>query len=335
MRSDGRRVTSADVAREVGVSRTTVSFVLNDTPHQHLGGHAPPGAEAADRLHYSPSAAARALRSGRSELVLYFLPSYPIGPATTRQIELLATRLAERGLTLVLHRIPSNGQAAPADLLRAVTPAAAVSSTALPPEVTEAFRRAQIPVVIPYLEGEAEGEGVMGGVQERVGRLQVEHLAVAGHRRLGHAQTDEVDSLAGFALPRLEGVRRECLELGLPQPVVRTVGLDCGSAADAVRDWRAAAEPPTAICAYNDDVAFAVLAGMARHGLRAPDDLAVIGVDDIPLAPVAVPPLTTVVVDSDPVTDQIIDAVVRAVSGRRPLRGRPSDVVRLVRRESA
>src|SRR4051812_43365688 len=77
-----RRATSADVAREAGVSRATVSYVLNDTPHQKI-----PEAtrrrvlEAAARLGYAPSAAARTLRTGRSDVVLGMLPDWPIGPA--------------------------------------------------------------------------------------------------------------------------------------------------------------------------------------------------------------------------------------------------------------
>src|SRR4051794_41190218 len=84
MQIDGRtrRITSADVAREAGVSRTTVSYVLNETPHQKI-----PDAtrqrvlDAVARLEYAPSAAARALQSGRSDVVLCLLPDWPIGPA--------------------------------------------------------------------------------------------------------------------------------------------------------------------------------------------------------------------------------------------------------------
>src|SRR4051794_28173 len=71
-----KRATAADVARAAGVSRTTVSYVLNDTPHQQI-----PEAtrhrvlEAAERLSYSPSAAARALVRGRSDVILFVFPA--------------------------------------------------------------------------------------------------------------------------------------------------------------------------------------------------------------------------------------------------------------------
>ena len=94
------RLTSADVARESGVSRTTVSYVLNGKV-----GVAIPEAtrqrvrDAAERLGYTPSAAARALRSGKSDLVLCVLPNWTIGPVIDTLLDHLTSELADRGLS--------------------------------------------------------------------------------------------------------------------------------------------------------------------------------------------------------------------------------------------
>src|SRR6185312_14686232 len=97
-----RRVTSADVAREAGLSRATVSYVLNDTPHQKIPDETRQRVLAtAARLGYAPSAAARALRSGRSELVLCLLPDWPMGPQVGEMLEHLSSSLAQYGLTFV------------------------------------------------------------------------------------------------------------------------------------------------------------------------------------------------------------------------------------------
>src|SRR5919112_5700888 len=105
-RSPGRRrVTATDVAREAGVSQATVSYVLNDTPGQSI-----PEAtrqrvrEAVDRLGYTPHAAARALRMGRSDTVLFVLPSWPIGSALSTLIEGLSDGLEAHGLFLLTRR---------------------------------------------------------------------------------------------------------------------------------------------------------------------------------------------------------------------------------------
>jgi len=105
---ENERVTSANVAAEAGVSRATVSYVLNDTPGQTI-----PEATrervrtAADRLGYSPSSAARTLRRGRSDLVLHILPDLPIGATVGALIEHLSLGLAQHGLTSWSTRQPA------------------------------------------------------------------------------------------------------------------------------------------------------------------------------------------------------------------------------------
>ena len=102
--TDGRRVTSADVARVAGVSRATESNVLNDTPRQTISS-ATRGRvlEAATSLGYAPSAAARTLRTGRSDVVLCLLPDWPIGQQVGALLANLSTALSRSGLTFVVH----------------------------------------------------------------------------------------------------------------------------------------------------------------------------------------------------------------------------------------
>jgi len=91
----------------------------------------------------------------------------------------------------------------------------------------------------------------------------------------------------------------------------------------------------TAVCAYNDEVALAVLAGMNALELRAPRDLAVIGVDDIPAGVLAAPALTTISLDigraAQHTADLIACRIVRRPDPPLPARGG----LRLIHRESA
>ncbi len=134
---------------------------------------------------------------------------------------------------------------------------------------------------------------------------------------------------------RLAGVRAASLELGLNEPVVHPVALDVDSAASAASAWRGANGPVTAVCAYNDEVAFALLAGMRRLGLVAPDDLAVIGADNIPTAPFASPPLTTVDQDIATISRHLSRLVTHGIGGKRPPRPPRTGVITLVVRDSA
>jgi DNA-binding LacI/PurR family transcriptional regulator len=103
--------------------------------------------------------------------------------------------------------------------------------------------------------------------RQRTGRVQAEHLAATGHRLLGCAYPDD-PRVKGFADPRLEGARTACAELGLDAPAVRPVPMDADAAAAAVKGW--VAEGVTGVCAYNDDVAVAVLAGTRLAGVAVP-----------------------------------------------------------------
>jgi DNA-binding LacI/PurR family transcriptional regulator len=121
---------------------------------------------------------------------------------------------------------------------------------------------------------------------------------------------------------------------------VETVPLDATRAAEAVDRWLAAGV--TGVCAYNDEVALAVLAGARRVSSKRPavagvssERLAVIGVDDIPAARLAVPPLTTVTTDQRMLAAHLATTVVAAVSGRPSPVLSTAHLIRLVIRESA
>lgn len=138
-----------------------------------------------------------------------------------------------------------------------------------------------------------------------------------------------------FAQQRLEGARQACAELGLPAPVVRAVPIDPRGAARAIQAWRGADPPVTAVCAYNDEVAFAVLAGARDLGLLVPADLAVIGVDDLPVAAVAAPPLSTIHVDVPALAQYVADSIVSKLY-QRPTPLHPASAIHdVIARESA
>jgi DNA-binding LacI/PurR family transcriptional regulator len=286
---------------------------------------------AATELGYSPSPAARALAGGRSKVVLLLLPEWPIEPAVGRLLEDLSTTLADRGLTFVAH--PYSAVRPLSEIWKAITPGAVVTFEELDQIETQKLHAAGVELTVALIGGR-RGPRALDIPEQRAGLMQVEHLAAAGHRHLGYAWPDDA-RVTAFAKARLEGVRQTCADLGLPEPHVLTVPLTPQGAAAAVQAWREAEPAVTGICAYNDDVAFAVLAGARQRGCDIPGDLAVIGVDDIPAAAVASPPLTTVEPDISAISQYIADTIVRKLSGR-PLPRRPkSDTHRIISRDSA
>ncbi|MEI5583852.1 MULTISPECIES: LacI family DNA-binding transcriptional regulator [unclassified Agromyces] len=327
-------MTSADVARASGVSRTTVSYVLNRTPGVSVSDATRRRVlDAATRLGYAPSAAARTLRRGRSDLVLCVLPDWPVGSAVEAVIDRLADELAGRGMSVLVHHV--RGERPLTDLLRAVTPHTVVGLAPFDPADVRAMRQAGIGVVgtsddVASDPG-ATTDAAADDPQRRIGLVQAERLVAGGRRRIAYAATPD-PRVAAFAEGRLGGVREACASLGLEPPVVVPVELDEGSGADAVRAWRAAGID--GVAAYNDEVALAVLAGARVAGVAVPDDLAVVGVDDIPVAALASPPLTTVWQSLDRQAAYLAECVAAELDGL-PQPRRPRQDVELVPRESA
>ncbi|MEU3616365.1 LacI family DNA-binding transcriptional regulator [Streptomyces sp. NPDC006872] len=306
------RVTATDVAKEAGVSQTTVSYVLNNVPNQKISEQTRRRVlDAVAKLGYKPSAAARALRLGRSDLVLLFLPDVPVGGTLTALVELLGDELERHGLNLVTRR---ERHSPLESLWRELMPAAVMTTFDVSAEDAASMRAAGIHVVSAGMSPTTD-PGVLTIPQHLIGAMQVERLAATRHSRIGYAAPGD-PRLEGFLALRLDGARAACAERGLEPPVVLEVPLDISAAAAAAEQWHAAVPAVTGVCAYNDETAFALLAGMRRVGLAAPNDLAVIGVDNDKLAPFAMPPLTTIDNNLDVLAGRAARMIVNGVTGR-------------------
>jgi DNA-binding LacI/PurR family transcriptional regulator len=283
-----RRVTAADVARAVGLSRATVGFVLNDTPGQTIPAHTRERVLAeARRLGYRPHPAARALASGQSRIILLVLPDWPIDFTMRRNIEEATVALDDAGYSLITHHPLHAGRTRP--LWETLQPDVVLSLTPFSAERLEQLHAAGVHRIVPDPTHLPVDEYTEEGTA-----LQVAHLAEHGHDILafvGSADTrltDLVEARRERAKVAAEHARLTIVDAG-------NIDLDEASGARAVDSARAAGA--TAVVAYNDEVAITVTGAALRAGLRVPEDLAVMGHDDIPLASVVEPRLTSVRLD--------------------------------------
>ncbi|MCW3492639.1 LacI family DNA-binding transcriptional regulator [Microbacterium sp. SSM24] len=317
----GRRATSADVARESGVSRATVSYVLNDTPNKQISLKTRELViETARRLGHVPNPQAKALKTGSSNIVLCIVPALTLGFVFDRSLDSLTRELGSRGFTLLVHRAADRLDAPTVrDLWAYLTPKLVVTIGGLPPSETELLERhAPAAVVSDY------------GIVEhhRIGRLQAEHLISTGHRSLGYVMPAD-PALRAYALDRLAGVREACADALIAAPEVATVHDDLQSSRAAVAHLRNAGV--TGACCHNDDVALMILEALRASGGAAPQDLAVIGSDDVPLAQLE---LTTVALLADAVAARITKRVLDRL-GVADEPHEAGEILRLVRRTSA
>lgn len=319
-----RRVTSTDVARASGVSRATVSYVLNNDPRQTISSETRERVlKVAQELGYQPFAAARILRTGYSNLVLAVVQFEQVDPGIARDLKYLEAGLSAQGFTLIWHVGWHNRPESPHP------------STNLSPRVIISYVDERDPAVATFLQQFSVpilpmSAAVSGGP---VGRAQVTYLVQRGQQRIVFATTER-DDVQQLAQARLAGVRQGCADFGLEPPLVQVIPASREGAREAMTNVLARQSPPFGICCYNDEVAFAVLAALFEHDIKIPETVAVIGCDDIPLAQFSVPPLTTIGFHNQHFLDRLIKNIL-AVSRDEPIKESPPPSLSVVVRVSA
>ncbi|WP_442575352.1 LacI family DNA-binding transcriptional regulator [Microbacterium sp. F51-2R] len=297
-----RAVTSADVARASGVSRATVSYVLNDRTDKRVSAATRALVlETARQLGHVPNSSARALRTGSSTVILALVPSFSVGAVFEQMLEHLGTLVAARGYALLLHRLRPAPDAATAlrELWSHVNPSAiAVLGGGHPPSLVPALERISIAPVTTDTR-------VID--HRRIGYLQARHMISLGHERLAFAAPTSPD-LETLALQRFEGTLAACAEHGVPAPQFRPVATELDRSAEVLTELTHGADPVTAVCCYNDDVAARVLLGAQEVGLP---DLSIIGVDNTSSALLGV---STIAID----TLGVASALAADLLDRRP-----------------
>lgn len=321
-----RRTTAADVAKSVGLSRATVGFVLNDTPGQTIPEVTRQRVLAeAKRLGYRPHTAARALASGRSQLVLLVLPDWPMDFSLRRNIEEASLALDEAGYALITYTPHPTGAARP--LWEVLQPDVVMSLQPLTDEQIGGIRAADISRIVPNpATVAAEQRWVEEGP-----RLQITHLADEGHRKILFAGLRD-PRLADLVESRFRSATEAANRLSL-QPLRRAdidhLDPDIG---DLVRSWRE--EGVTAVAGYNDDVAATVVGAALRAGMAVPQDLAVIGHDDTPTASMIHPQLSTIRVDTAGLGRYMAALALSAIDETAPPTAGPEFTATLIARAS-
>jgi DNA-binding LacI/PurR family transcriptional regulator len=277
--ASSKRVTLRDVAAASGVSRSTVSFVLRDDPGQAISAATRERVRrAALELGYVPHGIARALREGSSRIVVLNVGTGLETNYTRSYIRGLDDELAAHGHVLLVrhgHAAPGSAQ----EVLDAIAPRAVMT-----------FGEAYLTPGHEFDDG-----GWTGGLAGNIG-LQIGYLAGRGHARVAFA-------LPAGELPlgemRLRFAREAARMHGVAEFGSLVVPSDRSDAASAVGSVLAVPGAPTAVACSDDDTALRILAALRDLGLTAPDDLAVIGFDDLAYGAFSGPALTTVHIDAE------------------------------------
>jgi DNA-binding LacI/PurR family transcriptional regulator len=323
-----KRVTAADVARSLGLSRATVGFVLNDTPGQTIPAATRDRVLAeAKRLGYRANTAARALASGKSRIILMVLPDWPLDYSMRTHLDEASLALDESGYSLVTMTPHPGGQARP--LWETLRPDVVIGMAPFTSQQLAQIRSSGVEQIIPPV---AAGEdGAVGELGFADGpRLQVEHLLSRGRKRL---------VFAGSADPRLADLvaqrrtlAQQTLRSQSGSEFVAESSITEADAAQHVSRWMT--QGVDGVVAYNDDIAAMLLGAALRLGIELPEQLAIVGHDDTPLARLIVPALSTVRVDNAGLGRYLAELALSAATGSPPPLAGPETEAQLVVRET-
>jgi DNA-binding LacI/PurR family transcriptional regulator len=302
-----------DVAREASVSTATVSHVINgtkyvsdDTRKRVL--------DAIKRCEYSPNAHARSLASGRSNMLGLLISdiSNPFFPEVVKAIEAAAF---ERGYNVILLNTNYDAERA-ADYVRRLSElkmaGVALMTSELDSELFREITRRQVSVVFDSHDVTSERMSNIcvdyaAGIEEAV-----RHLVSLGHRRIAH--------IAGASRIPSGVIRREAFTDFMrrylpdePEPAVYEGDFRLDGGRRAASEILAARELPTAIIAANDMMALGAMREFRKAGLSIPQDISVVGFDDIAFAALSEPPLTTVCSPRAEIGRRVVEALVALI----------------------
>src|SRR6516165_5679156 len=333
--SSHKPVTLMDVARESGYSVSSVSIVLSGAP---LADNLSPKTrrtirDVAEKLGYRPHVFARSLRMQRSNTVgvIVFDMSDPFCTLILRGID---KQLQPAGLLPVVMDAHNNREMFERYLgmaldrrvegLVVVANWLFVSIDALKQQT-----KGKLPTVVVGRDLHRSGVRSVLVDNDRGGYLALRHLYELGHRNVNFllGQKQLSDSSRRWA-----GMRRFAMQSGLNianSRVLQLPGLSdpltgFSSGAELTGRWLKNGQKFTAIAAFDDMTAFGAIRGLNNHGLRVPEDCSVIGFDDVPMAELATPSLTTIRQPMEAMGRYAAEAVTDQISsgegGREPLK---------------
>lgn len=299
-RSGRRRVHKAtrdDVAQLAGVSTAVVSYVVNDGPRNVAPATRKRVVDAIQKLDYVPNQAARSLAGQPSRTIGLIAPT--LANPVWAGLVLGATDIARpKSFLLMVCDVEGVG-----DLDAHYTEMLAhkqvdgviLAPTAPPSAALTMLRRSDVPAVLVEASSTSAPSVVVD--EEALGRLVTRHLIDLGHRRIGFIQEPRT---ARESWRRLLGYRAALESAGIPTGDELVAETD-SAIGDIVDTSRVAAQRllsgvprPTAVVAFNDLIGIATIQAARERGLRVPDDISVIGIDDIEAGRYIDPPLTTV-----------------------------------------
>lgn len=329
-----RKITIKDVAREAGVSVTTVSRALNNTGRidaqtkEHIE-------NVIAQLGYRPNSVAQSMKTRKTRNIFLVVPDItnPFYANLAKGLQLL---VKQKNYNITLY----NTNEALSEELNAIETAREIcaggivfASVSANQCIIDALHEANIPTVLLNSYGACAFDTVHGEANKGT-YISTKYLIENGHRNIAFAGAP-VETTIGKS--RKQGYVNALKEAGIR--VDGKLTFEMGFSEDAgykAGKYFSALQPrPTAICCANDIIAMGVLTALHEDGIRVPEEMSVVGMDDIIYSRISRPPLTSVTNDSQDFAENAFQLLFERIENK--YKGKPREIIlerSLVVRES-
>lgn len=293
-----KKITIKDIAREAGVSVTTVSRVLNKTGRI--------GSKTREKINkvieefgYHPNSAAQSMKTGRTRNIFFVVPDItnPFYASLAKELQLLSR---EKNYNITLY----NTNESLKEELRAIETACEVCAGGIvfasineSREVIDKLLEANIPAVLLNSYLKCEFDTVHGEINAGT-YLSTNFLIENGHKIIGFAGAP-ADTTVGKSRKQGYITALQNAGLNVDEKLSFEMGFSEDAGYKAGKYFSTLKKKPTAICCANDIVAMGVLTALYEEGIVVPDDISIVGMDDIIYSRISRPPLTSVSNDSN------------------------------------
>lgn len=328
------KITIKDVAREAGVSVTTVSRALNSTGR--IDAQTKKRVEEViEQLGYRPDSTAQSMKTRRTRNIFLVVPDI-VNPFYANLSKALQLLVKQKNYNITFY----NTNESLSEELRAIETAQEIhaggivfASVSEHQCIVDSLCESNIPAVLLNSYGACELDSVHGEISSGT-YISTKYLIENGHRYIGFAGAS-VDTTVGKS--RKQGYIDALTEVGLKidSKLTFEMGFSEDSGYKAGKYFSALQPRPTAICCANDIIAMGVLTALREAGIQVPAEMSVVGMDDIIYSRISGPPLTSVSNDSQAFAENAFNLLFDRIESK--YKGKPREIIlkhELIVRES-
>ncbi|WP_158738254.1 LacI family DNA-binding transcriptional regulator [Alteribacillus sp. YIM 98480] len=289
--------TIKDVAKHANVSIATVSRILNSTSAGYSEGTKKRVKAAIEELGYKPNAVARGLINNKTQTIGVLFPNVS-GMVTSELLHGIENVTHQLGHSVIVCNTASQGKRT-LDYLQLLNEKRVegilFASEMLTDEYYEAIKDMKVPTVLVSTKSQKHLLPYVKVDDQDAAYTAASYLIEKGHRKIGMISGNPDDMIAG--LPRIEGFQAALRDHGLlteKPSVFSAEGFSYKEGMEMFKKLRQEGEDITAVFAASDEMAVGAIASAYKMNIAVPNDISIIGYDNIKISEMAIPPLTTV-----------------------------------------